>query len=85
MMIDQFLRALRGLPRPQLSPFFARRISAIARPKPARRAPLALKLYWFAIVFAASPLLSTRIGIAAVALVGAVMATLVTDRGPMRR
>ena len=70
------LEWLRSIPRPQLTPFFAARVSARAG-ESRRRAPALLYAYWAAVIFVAAPMLAQHwwgivIGIVAV---GAATAT----------
>lgn len=66
MNADDVRDALRRQPRPELSPFFAARVTsrATARERERKRVPKLLVVYWvlFAI-FAASLLLQTPIGV----------------------
>ena len=73
MTLDDVLAALRTIPRPQLSPFFAPRVTARATRNP-RRTPLVMKLYWLAVAFAAAPLTGSWIGVAAIAITGGLFA-----------
>lgn len=73
MTLDDVLGALRNIPRPRLSPFFAPRVTALATGK-TRRSPLVMKLYWLAVAFAAAPLTGSWLGVAAIAIAGGVFA-----------
>ena len=49
---DELLRSLRAMPRPALSPFFAKRVSALAADRKPRRTPPLMVVYWLAMIFA---------------------------------
>jgi hypothetical protein len=73
MTIDDVLQAMRRLRKPEALPFFAARVTATVT-RERKRAPLALKIYWFLVVFAATPLLGTWFGVGVAVAVGALFA-----------